>query len=310
MKKVFLFILIIGLVATVVGFAASDGDFQSFFESLSYDKDYTFDEVQDTNEVTEIRINSENANVIFNAYEGEGYKVDYYESDYDKKVISYLDGLLTITQKREWTFKIFNFSFNSYKLHTINVYIPETFIGKLIVNSTSGNVVIDHFDFTIMNITLTSGNVELSNIKTEKLGIDITSGNTDIKDSEIDTLDISQTSGNTTLKNVLVNGNVDLHSISGNINMFDSTMEDLIVNVTSGNVNLTDVDLENFDCNVTSGNVKIKLTRDVETYKLDISTTSGDVYFKGTKINGGLTNLSGTGLLKVRTTSGDVRLLA
>src|SRR5690606_12093031 len=97
---------------------------------------------------------------------------------------------------------------------------------------------------------------------------------------------------------------------SGDITIQNSEMQDLVLNITSGNVNVVDVLLSNLDFNVTSGDVKIKLITEIETYKLDINTISGDVYFKGTKINGGLTNFSGNGLIKIRTTSGDVRILA
>ncbi|MNN73186.1 hypothetical protein D3C81_1892790 [compost metagenome] len=112
--------------------------------------------------------------------------------------------------------------------------------GALIVESTSGEISIDHVNGPVKT-SITSGNTKVNDL-TGPGEFKSTSGNITVSGQRSDSLDISSQSGNVKLSiDDSFKGIYDLKTTSGNIKAPDSPMEtsDLIkVRATSGNIRI------------------------------------------------------------------------
>lgn len=289
MKKALLIILLLGLVITATGIILAADNLDHLIDYFSTDKDYTYHEVDGLDEVNEIVVEAESSDIVLHMYEEEGYKVDFYESEYDTKTVSIIDGKLYIKQDRKFRFRFFNFSLNHHMISKINIYIPDTFYGEASIKTVSGDVSIQDYAFTSLKVQATSGDIS-------------------IVDIESVTIDINSTSGKVSLEDVLTTSSIVINSNSGDVSITNCEFPSLKVELISGNININDVIVNNLNLSTVSGDVNVTLEAIMDDYKLDVSSVSGSIYYKGTKISGGLFDPSGSKSLKIRSTSGTIRL--
>lgn len=308
-RKILVVGLIIGLSFTTVGVVIYGGNFEKIKDAFSRDDDYTFSIKEEANIVENLNINLKEGSVKLHVFNEEGYKVDFYESEYDKKTITYENNTLNIKQNSNNKINFFNFTFISKKIATVNVYLPETFNGKTTIKTTSGDITIENYSFSSLELDVSSGNIRLNKVLVDKeISVEATSGN--IKINELEALDlyVKSTSGNLELENSNITTNTSLKITSGNIKVEKTSTPIISVNAVSGNVNLKQIDSNDIDVDVTSGNVKVNIIGDLSLYKIDAKVTSGNIYYQGDKIKGNLINPIGTKVIKLRSTSGNIHI--
>lgn len=309
LRKILVVVLIIGLSFTTVGVVIYGGNFKKIKDAFSRDDDYTFSIKEEVNIVENLNINLKEGSVKLHVFNEAGYKVDFYESEYDKKTITYENNTLNIKQNSNNKINFFNFTFISKKISTVNVYLPETFNGKTTIKTTSGDITIENYSFSSLDLDVSSGNISLNKVLVDKeISVEATSGN--IKINELEALDlyVKSTSGNLELENSNIKINTALKITSGNIKVEKTLTPIILINAVSGNVNLKHIDSNNINVDVTSGNVKVNIIGDISLYKIDAKVTSGNIYYQGDKIKGNLINPTGTKEIKLRSTSGNIHI--
>lgn len=308
-KKLVLFIVLIGAVLLTVGIVRADGDINKFIETFNSDLDFTYKEEKGNDLISQIDIELKSGNIVFHFYDEVGYKVDFYESTYNKKIVSVVDGKLSIHQEIENKIKWFSFSFNSNKINTVNLYIPKSYEGKVNINSLSGNVKIENFNFEQLNAYVTSGNITIKEVSSEtSINLRTTSGNINLNEVEAKLLNINTTSGNISLTSSRIVDDIKINAMSGNIKLYNIKANQLIGGASSGNVELNQVDVLDIELRVTSGNISVDVIDQIDNYRIEASVVSGDIYYKGSKIKGRFTTSTGERKIKVNTTSGNIRL--
>ncbi len=308
-KKTLIFILVIGVILVAVGLIMTGGDFEKIVNAFNSDNDYSFKEESGSEEVKDLNIKLVSGNVVFHIYDGEGYKLDYYESEYDTKKITFENSCLKIDNNVKAKFRFFNISFNSKKISAFNIYLPKTFCGKVNIQTVSGDITINDFNFKSLNIELTSGNAKLSKVIVEgDTNINSLSGDINLSNFQTNSLIIKATSGIIDLKDTVINLDANLKSTSGRVKISASIIPSIVIHASSGNVEIINVECDNVDARLFSGNAKITIYGNSDEYKIDASVSSGNIHYQGRKIDGSLYDPSGTKSLKVKCSSGNIEI--
>lgn len=110
---------------------------------------------------------------------------------------------------------------------------------------------------------------------TGQVNVQSISGNVEIKDFTLNEVNINLTSGRISLNNLSVNGNLDLLTNSGNIILNEVKADLLNAKVNSGKIILNDIEINNSTTlKTTTGNIEID---DLETMDLTVNSVSGKV---------------------------------
>ncbi|MGG6314190.1 DUF4097 family beta strand repeat-containing protein [Paenibacillus macerans] len=166
---------------------------------------------------------------------------------------------------------------------------------KIDLSVSSGNLRADSVVADQLSLAATSGNITAEKIR-GNTKIKLTSGNIKVEELQ-GTLNAKSTSGNITAKKV--EGPADAAVSSGHIRFEDYTGAG-VFQTTSGNVTLSDQRSDSLDISVRSGNVTLSADEQFKGF-YDLQTGSGNITSPDSP-------RQTQDLIKVRTTSGDIRI--
>jgi len=339
MKKSASIALIVAAVCLVAGIALV-----GVFAGLS--KDLTFGQMVEQTVVEEYEIATEKFSGEFDRIsiiESEA-EVELIRSDVGNPRIEYSvvkdrdyivtveDGILDIrVDDRRSSFINFNIV---YKAMTLKVYLPEDEYESLVIDSSSGKVIVPA-DFTFgkcgiecssgsvvfdadvtgtATIKNTSGSVKVSGVQAEKLIVNNSSGSIKVTDSGAAEAEIINTSGGVTVTNGQY-GKLEVGCTSGSVDVVRVTADGISAQGSSGSVEFVDCTVSgDAAAKNSSGSIKFEnCTADV----ISAENTSGSITLKNTVAAtlARLSNSSGgvrfvnadAGELDVHTTSGSVK---
>ena len=137
----------------------------------------------------------------------------------------------------------------------LQVFLPESYQGIIDIYSISGNVYVNH-------------------LKSEHLVGESISGNLEINDVDTNELNLQTVSGEILVNQNKIEGDYQLDSISGNININVREMSDIKFDFSS--ISGTGAYLYVFDTVVKEKENNMELIRGLGTYEVRIKTTSGN----------------------------------
>ncbi|WP_053217170.1 DUF4097 family beta strand repeat-containing protein [Virgibacillus senegalensis] len=250
-------------------------------------------------EITRIQVAATSMNVTVKSQSSDQIeatvKGDVLEKDQDEQLfqIEKTDDMILITQKE----KTLGFlPWDTVKNLQVTVSVPEKSYDKVSIETTSGDIVLDHVETVSVQIASTSGDVDLTGNKiTDSLMIEATSGDIQAEKNTIDSASIKTTSG--TITNQQAEG---------------SRFE---YEATSGDVVLSHSDeVEEVNIQTTSGDVSTEYEMPLEQFEADFQSSSGDAAVhaedmlfeeKSEHRIRGFIGENPVHILKVRTDSGD-----
>ena len=307
-KKLLVVFMIVGVILIVIGLILIGGNFNKFIDSFNSEKDYSLVEKEDDGEVKELLIKMRSGDVVFHPYDSLGYKLSFYESEYDIKKVTFENNILSIDNQIKTRFRFFNFTFNSDKINTLNVYIPNTFNGKASIETSSGDIEIKDFNFTTLKINVSSGTVILDKVEVSgDTSISTSSGDVELSSFISNSLVSKSSSGEIKLNKATINKTI-LKSSSGSIKISESNVGSVTIDTSSGNVDLMNIEINDADIDLSSGNAKLKIIGQESEFKTDAKTSSGSIYYQGKRIAGSIYDPDGNKSLKVRCSSGNIRI--
>ena len=195
-------------------------------------------------------------------------------------------------------FRLFWFNGYSYNRHYTEVYLPGSYHGEIMLETSSGDIISD-FDLELekeVSITSTSGDISFPSVAASNAEINTSSGN--VRMDNIDTnvngsvgeIHIRTSSGDVDLKELT--GETDIESSSGYLTVRSITGNTQL-KTSSGDINIKEI----------TGETKVESSSGYQvietlTGNAQFNTTSGDVSIQ--RMNGGT---------RIETTSGIVRIL-
>lgn len=116
-----------------------------------------------------------------------------------------------------------------------NVNCEDVNASNTRIEATSGNIKVTNLNTSELNAKNTSGNIIFNNIKAENVKIDGNSGNTSVEKAQIaKNLTSTRTSGGTKFDDVVVGGELNAKTSSGNIHLTGCDAAVLELNASSG----------------------------------------------------------------------------
>lgn len=223
------------------------------------------------NELKNIDINLIAETIIVKTHSSDDIVVLYKNmKKVDKYSVSFNKGKLELRRKKQ--LNTFLFSFDN-KNESFIVVIPETaVINDYIVNTVSGNIIVDNIVTTDLKFKTVSGDVNSSNIITKHLKVTTVSGNSHLASLKAKSLILSQVSGDSTIKAFTIEGDIEANSVSGDINLNNGTNNNFVLNCVSGGVNAFEYYPKAVSLKSVSGNINI--TNNNKDHSIDIKRVS------------------------------------
>lgn len=252
---VFFLLLAIGLIIFLFNAFTASGSSQEAF----------FDE-----EIRNIAINVENANVIMLSSENESTAVELSDSNNDSKLSTQLEGTqLTVEINSNSSF----FDFGSSNTPTLTVHIPLANTTILKVNSGNGNLNMADIDPYEFEAYTANGDIDIQNVYAKYFSAETANGSILMKDSAAQGVWANSSNGDIHLENITSDVNLIAHSSNGSIEM-KTEMLNSPIEFTTDNGDVT-IHTEN---KPTQGYVEAKASNGM----IDIfGDDSGNVIFGG-----------------------------
>lgn len=198
---VFFLLLAIGLIIFLFNAFTASGSSQEAF----------FDE-----EIRNIAINVENANVIMLSSENESTAVELSDSNNDSKLSTQLEGTqLTVEINSNSSF----FDFGSSNTPTLTVHIPLANTTILKVNSGNGNLNMADIDPYEFEAYTANGDIDIQNVYAKYFSAETANGSILMKDSAAQGVWANSSNGDIHLENITSDVNLIAHSSNGSIEM-------------------------------------------------------------------------------------------
>ena len=205
-----------------------------------------------------ISLNSDTADIRFILSENDTCKVVCDEQEKVKYSVSVEEGTLNIKMmdKREW----FDYIGIFFGEHVVNVYLPKTEYGALVIEESTGNIEIPgDFQFESMDISVSTGDVKSSASASGNVKIKASTGDIHVENITAKTMALSVSTGNVTASKVVC--------------------EDMTIGVSTGDTYLNDISCQSFTSTGSTGDITLKNV--IILGKCAIERSTGDVKFEG-----------------------------
>lgn len=246
-KITFLSLIILALITFMILFMNGDFKFKSYKSTLIYD------EIYEINNINKVSVNVKSSDINFYKSDTDKAIIKVYGRKKDKVTVSEKDSALYI--EKEKTERCVGFCFGEVK---IDIYLPNSYEGKIDVKATSGDITSRLNTFNDYTFKVTSGDVEIE--KASSIVGKTTSGDLEL--------------GNVT-------SYIDFVATSGDVEIDNLTItKNSSIEVTSGDIEIDNIGDMYISTSVKSGDVKINNNNRHAEYELSIKTTSGDINVK------------------------------
>lgn len=230
---------------------------------------YVFEEVRD------ISIETETADVLFLPSEDGACKVVCYEPTEAKHTVEVKDGKLTVKVRddREWYDYIGIMSDSP----AITVYLPAKTLGTVAVKGTTGDVKISHsFSFEGLGITLSTGDVVLRNITCEgEISVVLSTGDLEVADVFSRLFVTKASAGDVELENLLAEEKLSVRRSTGDIEFDGVDASEITIETSTGDIEGTLCSGKHFIADSDTGDVRVP--KDSEGGTCRLNTSTGDI---------------------------------
>lgn len=243
-------------------------------KNIDKDQSYEFEckqsemsiQVELTNEDIYIKP-TEYKNVLVNIENADDLK-DY--------IVEFSDQTLSITRKKQN--KMFSFFSTKAKNTKIYIGIPaEVLIKSLISKQTNGDVVLKKLNTKHISLNLVNGDIDIKEVVAEGLKFHIVNGDIELQKIKTSTLYSSQVSGDLEIKNSLIDGNLEVKTVSGDIELEEVTCDMFEADSVSGDIDGKEFYPKMIRFKSLSGDLNIKNKEKKEIKIIKKSTLSGDI---------------------------------
>ncbi|MBR5514959.1 MAG: DUF4097 family beta strand repeat protein [Clostridia bacterium] len=279
MKKKTKLWLIVATVLVLTGIVVFGGMMTMLkwdFGKLSTVK-YETNTYEFTEEIKDISVLTNTADVSILPLEGTYTKIVCYEEEKYNHRVYVTDGVLEIKYEnnKKWYEYIENIGIN-IGTPKLTVYIPEKEYSSLFVDLSTGDVdVSDKFCFDSVDITVSTGDVHFCASALENVKIKSSTGKICVENISASSLDLTTTTGKISALGVSCTGDISIAVSSGKVMLSDVTCMNLSSTGNTGNLNMEKVMASgNFNIERNTGDVHFT---DCDANELCIKTNTGNV---------------------------------
>ena len=273
MRKLLKFTLIFGgllLIAGGILFVIAYRN-QAFTKNDAVNKSMELEE-----DFTNIRFNTAISDIEFIYDESlTKTKINYQEKDKLKEEILVKNNTLFLTEKDsyKWYEKIFRFNFYTLK---IKVYLPKNTFDGLRIDSSTGDVIMNGFNFNTFNYSLSTGSLQLTNVNVvNEIKGSSSTGDVKLLNVNASSLDIKLSTGSISLNNVLIANTLKAKCSTGDIHLTKVDAKDIYLETSTGDILGDILSAKTFDAKTSTGSCNVPNTTGGTCY---LRTSTGDIH--------------------------------
>lgn len=222
-------------------------------------------------------------------------KVECIESEKIYHTVNVEDDTLFIKSfdSKKWYEYLFSFGLTKRE---VKVYLPNTMYDSVIINASTGNVIVNNeFTFNQLNIHVSTGNIESKAKVTGEAEVVATTGKITLE-SDCYNLHVKATTGKVDITNSNIENNLEIEVSTGKVNLENCLSNSLNITATTGDVNITSSDAHTITIDTSTGDV----TASFRTNKLfSVTSRTGDIDLPAS---------SGSDTCNIHTTTGDIEV--
>lgn len=156
------------------------------------------------------------------------------------------------------------------------VYLPEETYESLKIEVADGDVNIpENFTFTEATVNNLSGDVQFAASVENRVCVNTVSGDARLEGVTTKELEVKSTSGTLRLTDVMASGEIQLKTVSGDVNLKQSDAESLAIKTISGDVSASLLTDKTVIPHTISGDIEVPKSNNGG--RCEIDTTSGDI---------------------------------
>jgi hypothetical protein len=289
--KISIVLILIGIVFTTIGLIAAKGDVQGVVFRYNIDEEYTFVEEEVTEVLTTLDFNSVNRKLSFKVSDDDTFYVDYYTSEKDRIDFSIEDSTMVFKNiVARQTFRLFQWT--SPHIANVNIYVPSSFDGELVIKNTNGKIEIVGLDQLL------------------KISISVTNGAIDIQDvTSRENIVVSTTNGGVYLKNVQTPADVRLSTTNGNLDVENSVIDgQLRMRSSNGKIAIKNITSDHIDMQTTNGTIVVTMVGNPQDYLIDVQATNGKIKINDITYGNQVLYPLNTKEIRAQTTNGNITM--
>lgn len=282
-------LFIIG-VASIVIFA-SLSEYRVF--AISNDEDFEF--VQLTygeDEFTGLDLNFINRAYEVKVSEDNLIRIEYYQTDDETISVDETQNDLVIEHDMSWFNQMFtglSFLINRSYFKVI-VYLPETSLYQLSLNTSNGDVSISQMDvITSLDIYTSNGNIYFDSIV-------------------LDDATIHTSNGTVNLLEVDINNELVIHTSNGRITLDDVQASTIASYTSNGKIIASDIVSEDVILDTSNGRISLEILGKKADYSVFLDTSNGDMIYDGLEVSQHSLNSDGQFSISINSSNGDVEV--
>lgn len=239
-----------GVVMFVAGMALLKWDFFSLDTEKYEAKQFALTQEEST-AVTRVEWNVDSFPVTVTA--GDAVALDYFESDRRHISVAVKDGVLKVTESREWTWHWF--SFGGLR-HKFSLAVPNDV--EFQIKSTNGNVEMRGITVGKFSVRGTNNDLKISNSTLSALSIDTTNSTTVLSDVACGDVTIVATNLDLTAQNCVLQS-LQVKSTNGDVEISDTVCPQASIRSTNADYNLKRVTTEDLTLHATNLDAEVLL---------------------------------------------------
>jgi len=245
-------------------------------EEKEVEKDQTFAYDLDQNEIS-IQIELTNEDIAIKSSEKAKLIVDIHNADNLKDyVVEFHDHTLNITRKKQN--KMFSYFTSKAKNTNIVIYVPKDIVIKSLIDKhTNGDLKLKQLKTRHISLNLVNGDIDMDEIISEGLKFHIVNGDIELNKVKANTLYSSQVSGDLEITNSVIDGDLEVRTVSGDIELEEVTCDMFEVDSVSGDIDGKEFYPKMIRFKSISGDLNIKNKEKKEIKIIKKSTLSGGI---------------------------------
>ena len=299
-KKIALF-LALGMIVTGLGICAVLAAVtQLDLSSLSTER-YEANITQVAESFSDIRIESDVANIQFLPAQGDTCEVHCYEQTLAKHVVTVENDTLTVkvNDTRKWI----NFVGLFFATETVTVYLPQEQYANLSVHTDTGKIEMpEDFSFLSATVSTDTGSIDWRASAEQNLRLSTDTGKIDVSGVTVgNLLEVETDTGKITLSNCKA-GRLDAENDTGKVLLTSTTADSISVESDTGDVVFDRADAAQISVQTSTGDVTGTL---LSPKVFHTETSTGKISVPNSEYSG---EASDSGICDVKTSTGDIEL--
>lgn len=305
-KVIIAFILVIAAFL-IIALISTRGNLSNMKYAIFGDQNFTLKSNTEQNPTDDIIIDIRNRDLEFLLSTDNFIKLEYYESEQYTYTYSYENNKIHLASTQNFSYGLFNFGKSRY--HTVKVYLPTSFSGNIIGDTSNSDILLDSLNLSNIKLESSNGSIKVSNLGAQSINLKSSNGSLDLSNIHANVSVKGITNNNKVIINNITSPEVEIKTANGSIDASLITAPKLTLTTSNSIVMASQIETDNIFIDTSNGKVDLSVLGAMNDYKIEYDTSNG--YAKIGDVRYGdnnILNKTSTKTIYINTSNGNIYL--